>query len=121
MQAAALGDLRGRRPDEERRDALISEKTRRIVARLGRLLPQLDTQPEYAWTGSFGTTRTGLPIIGQVPRHPGILAVIGYGGNGMTFSQIASEIVRTAVAGRRDRDCDLFAFATRKAPNTKGR
>ena len=107
--------------DEERRDALIGEKSRQIVARLGRLLPRLDTQPEYAWTGSFGTTSTGLPIIGRVPRHPGIFAVMGYGGNGITFSQIASEIVRTAVAGRRDRDCDLFAFATRKAPNRKDR
>jgi glycine/D-amino acid oxidase-like deaminating enzyme len=97
--------------DEERRDALIGEKTGRIVASLGGLLPQLDTQPDYAWTGSFGTTSTGLPIIGRVPRHPGIFAVMGYGGNGITFSQIASEIIRTAVAGKSDRDCDLFAFA----------
>jgi len=36
--------------------------------------------------------------------------VMGYGGNGITFSQIASEI-RSALAGRPDRDADLFAFA----------
>ena len=97
--------------DEERRDALIAEKSQRIAKKLGKLLPKLDTKPEFAWTGSFGTTSSGLPIIGRVPRHPGIFAVMGYGGNGITFSQIASEIVRSALAGRPDRDTDLFAFA----------
>ena len=97
--------------DEERRDALIAEKSQRIANKLGRLFPKLDTKPEFAWTGSFGTTSSGLPIIGRLPRHPGIFAVMGYGGNGITFSQIASEIVRSALAGRPDRDADLFAFA----------
>jgi glycine/D-amino acid oxidase-like deaminating enzyme len=35
---------------------------------------------------------------------------MGYGGNGITFSQIASEIVTTELTGGRDRDADLFAF-----------
>ena len=35
---------------------------------------------------------------------------MGYGGNGITFSQIASEIVATELGGGRDRDADLFAF-----------
>jgi glycine/D-amino acid oxidase-like deaminating enzyme len=96
--------------DEDRRDALIGEKSQRIAEKLGRLFPTLDTKPQFAWTGSFGTTSSGLPIIGHLPRHPGIFAVMGYGGNGITFSQIASEI-RSALAGRPDRDADLFAFA----------
>jgi len=84
--------------------------SQRIAEKLGRLFPTLDTKPQFAWTGSFGTTSSGLPIIGHLPRHPGIFAVMGYGGNGITFSQIASEI-RSALAGRPDRDADLFAFA----------
>ena len=78
--------------------------------KLARLFPDLDTKPEFAWAGSFGTTTTGLPYIGQVPRHPRILAVMGYGGNGITFSQIASEIVASAIDGRDDCDAGLFAF-----------
>jgi glycine/D-amino acid oxidase-like deaminating enzyme len=97
--------------DEERRDTLIAKKSQRIAKKLGRLFPNLDTEPEFAWTGSFGTTSSGLPIIDALPRHPGIFAVMGYGGNGITFSQIASEIVRSTLAGRPDRDADLFAFA----------
>jgi glycine/D-amino acid oxidase-like deaminating enzyme len=97
--------------DEERRDALITSKSQHIARKLGRLFPKLDTKPEFAWAGSFGTTSSGLPIIGHLPRHPGVFAIMGYGGNGITFSQIASEIVRSALAGRPDRDADLFAFA----------
>jgi len=36
--------------------------------------------------------------------------VMGYGGNGIVFSQIASEIVSTSIAGAEDADADLFAF-----------
>ncbi|MDG4892342.1 FAD-binding oxidoreductase [Mesorhizobium sp. WSM4976] len=98
--------------DEERRDALIAQKTDRLEEELGKIFPQLDTSVEFAWTGSFGATDTGLPIIGSVPGHPRIHAVMGYGGNGITFSQIASEIVCASIAGREDSDANLFAFKT---------
>ncbi len=96
--------------DEERRDALLEEKAARLSEKLGRLFPKLATAAEFAWAGSFGTTATGLPYIGVVPRHPRIHAVMGYGGNGITYSQIASEIVASALAGREDADGDLYAF-----------
>jgi glycine/D-amino acid oxidase-like deaminating enzyme len=97
--------------DEDRRDELIAEKSRRIAAKLGKLFPQLDPTPEFAWAGAFGTTATGLPLIGKVPGHPRIFAIMGYGGNGITYSQIASEIVTTALSGTDDADADLFAIA----------
>ncbi len=96
--------------DEDTRDALIAEKTDRISAKLKKLLPQIDPTPEFRWTGSFGTTETGLPVIGQAPRRPHIYAVMGYGGNGITFSRIAAEIMRTTLAGGKDSDAGLFAF-----------
>ncbi|RUX52850.1 MAG: FAD-binding oxidoreductase [Mesorhizobium sp.] len=96
--------------DEEHRDAMIAEKAQRLAAKLGHLLPKLDTRPEFAWTGSFGTTTSGLPYIGALPRFPRIHAVMGYGGNGITFSQIASEMVSSAIGGLQDIDSELFAF-----------
>ncbi len=96
--------------DEARRDAAIPAKTAAIVAKLKQLMPQLDATPEFAWAGAFGSTSTGLPIIGKVPRKPRIHAVLGYGGNGITYSRIASEIVTAAIAGRTDSDLDLFDF-----------
>lgn len=96
--------------DEAQRDALIGDKSARIAEKLGQLFPHLDTWPEFTWTGSFGTTTTGLPYIGAIPRHPRIHAVMGYGGNGITFSQIASEIVSASIDGLDDTDARLFAF-----------
>ncbi|MFD1985944.1 NAD(P)/FAD-dependent oxidoreductase [Mesorhizobium newzealandense] len=96
--------------DETRRDGLIADKSTRIAEKLGRLFPHLDVRPEFAWTGSFGTTTTGLPYIGALPRHPRIHAVMGYGGNGITFSQIASEIISASINGLDDTDAELFAF-----------
>lgn len=96
--------------DEARRDALIADKSTRIAEKLGLIVPHLDTRPDFAWTGSFGTTTTGLPYIGAIPRHPRIHAVMGYGGNGITFSQVASEIVPASINGLDDMDARLFAF-----------
>lgn len=96
--------------DEARRDVLIAEKSERIAQKLKRLLPQLDTTPEFAWAGSFGTTAIGLPSIGKLPSHLRIHAVMGYGGNGITYSRIAAEIVSATISGHKDADADLFAF-----------
>lgn len=96
--------------DEQRRDALTAEKTKRLEEKLRRLFPQLDTAAHFAWSGSFGATGTGLPIIGTVPGHRCVHAVMGYGGNGITFSQIASEIVSAAISGAQDADAALFDF-----------
>ncbi|MGB6119903.1 MAG: FAD-dependent oxidoreductase, partial [Mesorhizobium sp.] len=95
--------------DEDKRDAMTEQKTRRIAVKLKKLMPQLDVTPEYAWAGSFGTTPTGLPIIGKVPRHTNIQSIMGYGGNGITFSRIAAELVTSAILGKKDCDAELFA------------
>jgi glycine/D-amino acid oxidase-like deaminating enzyme len=96
--------------DEKRRDALIATKSARLSQKLQKLFPGLDPQAEFAWAGSFGTTTTGLPYIGSLPGHPRVHAVMGYGGNGITYSRIAAEIVTTAIDGRDDCDAHLFLF-----------
>jgi glycine/D-amino acid oxidase-like deaminating enzyme len=100
-------------PDEQQRDRLIPAKTRAIERKLAALLPNLDPAAELAWTGNFGTSDTGLPVIGPVPRMPNCSAVLGYGGNGITFSMLAAQIIRAHIAGRPDPDADLFAFTDR--------
>ena len=96
--------------EEDRRNALLPQKTKRISEKLKKLMPKLDVDPEFSWCGSFGTTTTGLPYMGALPGKPRIFAVLGYGGNGITFSQMASEVVSSAIAGVDDADDKLFAF-----------
>ena len=96
--------------DEAHRDRLLPAKTRRLQTKLGALLPRLDTEAEFSWTGCFGESVTGLPAIGPVPGAKGCYAVMGFGGNGITFSVIAAQMLQRAVLGLPDPDSDLFAL-----------
>jgi glycine/D-amino acid oxidase-like deaminating enzyme len=96
--------------DEAARDARIPAKTAAIRGKLHALLPRLDTTPEFAWTGCFGATATGLPSIGPLPGLPRCVAVLGYGGNGITFSVVAAQLIQRALLKLPDPDRELFAF-----------
>jgi glycine/D-amino acid oxidase-like deaminating enzyme len=92
-------------------DAAISEpddragatpgKSQFLLDGLRRLLPDAEACAETAWSGIFGTTADGLPLIGPVPGHPRILAAYGYGGNGITFGFLAAELIAGVIGGRR--------------------
>jgi glycine/D-amino acid oxidase-like deaminating enzyme len=103
--------------DEKRRDALLGRKTAMLRRKLYRLLPKLDTAVEFAWTGTFGETTTGLPIIGRVPGMPRCWIALGYGGNGTTYAAIAADVIAGAIAGRPDADSDLYHFPGHEAAN----
>ncbi len=42
---------------------------------------------------------------------PNCYAVLGYGGNGITFSMMAAQILRGMICGSGDPDSDLFSFS----------
>jgi glycine/D-amino acid oxidase-like deaminating enzyme len=96
--------------DSASRDALLPAKTKALERRLHALLPGLDTRAEFAWCGSFGGSTTGTPSIGPVPGLAHCYAVLGYGGNGITFSAMAAQVLRSRILGTVDPDADLFSF-----------
>ena len=81
------------------RERLMPEKAAALVKRMRTLQPQLSYEVSSAWTAAFGETVDGLPLIGPVPGAPGMLAAYGYGGNGITFSFMASRMIAAMVAG----------------------
>lgn len=93
----------------KRRDALLPRKTRRLVQAFHKLFPHLRFTAEYAWCGTFGSTKDGLPYIDQAPGT-GIWFVLGMGGNGITFSQVGARFVRDAILGHPTPDARLFTF-----------
>ena len=96
--------------DAEQRDALLPGKTATLEAKLRRLLPGVDARADYGWCGSFGASETGTPSIGPIPRMPNCHAVLGFGGNGITFSALAAQMLRNQITGSGDPDSDLFSF-----------
>ncbi len=96
--------------DEKKRDRLLARKTRTLQNKLQKLLPGVSTEIDFAWCGSFGQSSTGLPIIGAIPKMPHCFAALGYGGNGITYSRIAADVIASAVSERPDCDADLYDF-----------
>lgn len=96
--------------DEAKRDALISQKTKKLEHKLKALFPQVNTHAEFQWTGSFGVSDTGAPSIGRVPHMKNCFVAMGFGGNGITFSMLAAQLLRGLITGVGDTDEDLFAL-----------
>lgn len=88
--------------------ALMQRKRDRILAKVKRLLPDVELEVDYAWAGAFGESATGLPHIAPVEGMDHAWAVMGFGGNGITYSMIASQVVAAALRGGRDPDADLY-------------
>ena len=93
-----------------RRDAAVGKKAARLEKRFREMFPAVELQPAYAWAGTFGETEDGLAYIGSVPELPRCLFTLGFGGNGITYSVIAAEIVRDTIQGKKHPDARLFRF-----------
>lgn len=95
-------------PDAHEDKAKLKRKCRTIAAKLKRLLPEVEFEVDYSWAGAFGESATGLPSIAPLPDMDHAWAVMGFGGNGITYSVIASEVVSAAIRGGADPDADLY-------------
>ncbi|MES2178311.1 MAG: FAD-dependent oxidoreductase [Gemmatimonadota bacterium] len=96
--------------DGDARDRLIPEKAERLVERFSSLFPDVRFEIAFAWAGTFGETADGLAYIGDQSDWPSTFFALGYGGNGITFSLLAAEIIRDAILGKRHADAELFRF-----------
>jgi glycine/D-amino acid oxidase-like deaminating enzyme len=67
-------------------------------------------KPEFSWAGTFGSTEDGLPFIGTYKKLPHSLFALGFGGNGITFSVVAAEIIADIIKGRSNKNIPLFSF-----------
>ena len=82
------------------RDRLIPEKSAILARKLAALWPIANTEIEFCWAGAFDTTSDGLPLVGPVPGTKGVYAAYGYGGNGITFSFMAAQLIGDLIAGK---------------------
>lgn len=93
-----------------RRDRRVEKKGRRIHEKVRALLPDLAWEVEFAWAGTFATTDDGLAYIGPTDEYPGCYFALGFGGNGITFSQIAADLLGEMLTDGAAPDARLFRF-----------
>lgn len=94
----------------KKRDALLPAKIKTLNRKLSRLFPEMKTEIAFSWTGTFAETKDGLPYIGAMAGFPRAFFCLGFGGNGITYSLLAAEILRDAVLGKSHAYADLFSF-----------
>ncbi|MES2706542.1 MAG: FAD-dependent oxidoreductase [Verrucomicrobiota bacterium] len=94
----------------EKRDALIPAKTKILLEKFAAYFPHLPVEVAFAWAGTFGETHDGLAYIGQVPEFPSAFFTLGFGGNGITYSILAAEMIRDSLHGIRSPYEGLFGF-----------
>jgi glycine/D-amino acid oxidase-like deaminating enzyme len=93
-----------------KRDKLINAKSRQLTNDFVRLFPKVPFKPEFRWTGTFGSTKDGLPFIGTLKRQKNVYYALGFGGNGITFSVIAAQIISDLILGKPNADASVFSF-----------
>jgi len=106
------------------RDVLLEQKTEETAERVREMFPRIPFQVDFSWAGTFAETEDGLPFIGVHPDRPGVQFAMCYGGNGITYSVIAAEMIASAVNGRAHPLQKLFGFERllqQQKPSTIGK
>ena len=93
-----------------KRDKHIPAKTKQLQKDFKKIFPSIPFKTEFSWAGVFGSTKDGLPYIGTYKKLPNSFFALGFGGNGITFSQVAGEIIASLIKGKKNRDADIFSF-----------
>lgn len=94
----------------EKRDRKLKSKAKQLVQDLKRKFPHIPFEMDFAWAGTFCGTKDGLPYIGNVADRPNTYFSLGFGGNGITFSLIAAEIICDVLQGKANSDTAIFSF-----------
>jgi len=92
------------------RQALIERKSKQLQKDFHKILPGLAFKKEFEWSGTFGKTKDSLPYIGPHKKTPNTYYALGFGGNGITFSAIAAEIIKDLLCGKSNPNAELFSF-----------
>ena len=93
-----------------KRDELLRKKIKKLEKQFKKIYPEIPFETEMAWCGTFSSTEDGLPYIGTWPGKSRMFFALGYGGNGITFSMIAAQIIANRLSGKKDERAEIFGF-----------
>ncbi|WP_257658097.1 NAD(P)/FAD-dependent oxidoreductase [Parapedobacter lycopersici] len=96
--------------DADRRDRQLRAKVEQLKQQFGKIYPDIPFEVDMAWCGTFSTTKDGLPYIGSWSGKNRMFFALGYGGNGITFSMIAAQVIKHILLGNDDERIKIFGF-----------
>jgi len=96
--------------DAGKRDALLNKKEKEILKNLKKIKPDYHFYPDFVWAGTFGETKDGLPYIGEHKKMRNSYFVLGFGGNGITFSVTGMEMASLFMKNKKHPLSRYFKF-----------
>ncbi|KOP35783.1 FAD-binding oxidoreductase [Flavobacterium sp. WLB] len=96
--------------DAKKRDKLIPKKEASLMRQFKRRFPNVQFKLDYSWAGTFGETKDGLPYFGKPDPKKNIHYVLGFGGNGITFSVIGMNSIVDSIKNKKNPDLDFYRF-----------
>lgn len=85
-------------------------KADKLKAKLLELMPNVEFTEDFSWAGTFGSTKDGLPYIGKSPEYENTLFVLGFGGNGITFSVQGMDMIVDFLNGKEHELAEYYRF-----------
>lgn len=95
----------------DKRDDDLRDKAKTLERKFKKMFPEMPFVTDMSWGGTFSSTEDGLPFIGPWPGKPNMHYALGYGGNGITFSMIAAQVITNLIQGKEDDRARLFSFS----------
>ncbi|WP_426477623.1 NAD(P)/FAD-dependent oxidoreductase [Chryseobacterium sp. CBSDS_008] len=96
--------------DAEKRDAILREKEKAILKNLKKIKPDYHFYTDFVWAGTFGETKDGLPYISEHKKFKNSYFVLGFGGNGITFSVTGMEMASLFMKNKKHPLSRYFKF-----------
>ncbi|MCV6605936.1 MAG: FAD-binding oxidoreductase, partial [Porticoccaceae bacterium] len=75
-----------------------SRCTDNMLANASQMLA-IDPTVKSDWVGSRPSTPDSLPLIGRLPRHPGVILASGHGHLGLTLAALTGQLVAELAVG----------------------
>ncbi|MFG4003502.1 FAD-dependent oxidoreductase [Flavobacterium aquidurense] len=96
--------------DATKRDKLLPKKEQYLLRHFKRKFPNINFKLDYSWAGTFGETKDGLPYFGKPNPGKNEHYVLGFGGNGITFSVIGMNSILDSINNKKNQDLEYYRF-----------
>ncbi|WP_432411325.1 NAD(P)/FAD-dependent oxidoreductase [Rasiella sp. SM2506] len=92
------------------RDGLLPKKEKALTKACNQTFPEIPFIMDYSWAGTFGETKDGLPYIGKPDAAKNEHYVLGFGGNGITFSVMGMQAIGASIEGTPHPFLEYYKF-----------
>ena len=96
--------------DPKRRDKLLAKKEQFLLRQFNKKFPEINFKIDYSWAGTFGETQDGLPYFGKPNPNKNEHYVLGFGGNGITFSIVGMNSILDSINNKKNVDLENYRF-----------